>query len=216
MNFANNFKKIMIKKGISALDISNELGVSRSTVTHWSNGERFPKNSETITKLANLLGVSEQSFFDENYYDNEQVTIKYLDDTYASAGDGAINSENISTSMSFDKVFLQSMLGVTNFKDTHIIKCIGNSMEPTIMEGEFLFVTPFLNDFESIMNSAIYVVNFYGDIYVKRILKNPKNKTLDLISDNKKVKQSIKVEQGDLENFKVIGRVLGHFNIKSC
>ncbi|WP_345993746.1 XRE family transcriptional regulator [Sulfurimonas sp. HSL-1716] len=64
MSFADNLKKIMNDKNITALDIANKLNVSRGTVTHWSNGVRTP-DPDKIKELANILKINVAELFGE-------------------------------------------------------------------------------------------------------------------------------------------------------
>ena len=55
--FAKNFKDTMRAKKITAKEIAEKLGVTRGTVTHWSNGIRTP-SPEQIEKISKILQVS--------------------------------------------------------------------------------------------------------------------------------------------------------------
>ena len=66
MSFAENLKTFMKLKKITANEIADKVGVTRGTVTHWSNGLRFPKDDITIKALAEALGVSEQDLFNDS------------------------------------------------------------------------------------------------------------------------------------------------------
>jgi repressor LexA len=66
MTFSENLKLIMRTKKITANTIAERMGVTRGTVTHWSNAERFPKDDLTIKRLADVLGVKVGDLFDEN------------------------------------------------------------------------------------------------------------------------------------------------------
>ena len=63
--FAKNLRRIMNDKKMTGEQIAEQMGVSTSTVIHWSNGRRFPKNEELIKKLAGVLGVNVADFFGE-------------------------------------------------------------------------------------------------------------------------------------------------------
>ncbi|WP_141071424.1 S24 family peptidase, partial [Campylobacter fetus] len=79
---------------------------------------------------------------------------------------------------------------------------------PTINGGELLYINPYENE-QSVISGCIYVINYDGDIFVKRVDKNPVTKSLTLISDNPKY-EPIKIEVADLTNCKIIGRVVAH------
>lgn len=137
------------------------------------------------------------------------INIPYFEDTYASAGSGIINYDETPIVMSFDINFLRVFLKITgSLNNLHIINAKGDSMEPTINGGELLYINPYENE-QSVISGCIYVINYDGDIFVKRVDKNPVTKSLTLISDNPKY-EPIKIETTDLINCKIIGRVVAH------
>ncbi|OCS19754.1 helix-turn-helix domain-containing protein [Campylobacter fetus] len=137
------------------------------------------------------------------------INIPYFEDTYASAGSGIINYDETPIIMSFDINFLRVFLKITgSLNNLHIINAKGDSMEPTINGGELLYINPYENE-QSVISGCIYVINYDGDIFVKRVDKNPVTKSLTLISDNPKY-EPIKIEATDLINCKIIGRVVAH------
>lgn len=137
------------------------------------------------------------------------INIPYFEDTYASAGSGIINYDETPIVMSFDINFLRVFLKITgSLNNLHIINAKGDSMEPTINGGELLYINPYENE-QSVISGCIYVINYDGDIFVKRVDKNPVTKSLTLISDNPKY-EPIKIEATDLKNCKIIGRVVAH------
>ena len=81
-------------------------------------------------------------------------------------------------------------------------------MEPTITSGELLFVNPMQNE-NGIISGCIYIINYDGDLYVKRIEKNPTTKAITLFSDNKKYEPII-IQKQDLECCHIMGRVVSH------
>ena len=80
-----------------------------------------------------------------------------------------------------------------------IITAIGNSMSPTINEGDLLL---FQCD-GSKNEGGIYIVRIDGDYYVKRLQKLPK---IRLLSDNSAYEP---IEIKDLQEIEIIGRVVG-------
>lgn len=137
------------------------------------------------------------------------VSIPYFEDVYASAGGGIINYDDVPVIMDFSEDFLRTFLRISgSLLNIHIINARGNSMEPTIQSGELLFVNPTQNE-GGIICGCIYVVNFDGDIYVKRIEKDPINKSLTLFSDNQTYKPIVIADE-NLQHCQIIGRVVAH------
>ena len=55
-DFANVFKQIRIKHGLTQQQMADKLGVSRSTIGMYENGEREP-NFETLELIADFFNV---------------------------------------------------------------------------------------------------------------------------------------------------------------
>ena len=55
------------------------------------------------------------------------------------------------------------------------------------------------------------MVIYYGEVLVKRVKKDPKTKAVELISENKEY-PPICVDGEDIDSFRIIGRVVGHFD----
>ena len=56
--FSEQLKKLRNKKRLSQAKLSDELGVSASTVAMWESGEREPKNYETLELIADYFNVN--------------------------------------------------------------------------------------------------------------------------------------------------------------
>lgn len=173
------------------------------------------KTSQTIKGNGNISVNGNfnhtQTSNTSNIKDDSLIEIPYLEDVYASAGGGAINYSDAPKPMAFSSEFLKIHLGISSFKNLHIINAIGNSMEPTIQEGEFLFVNPFENEFNQIKDGGIYVINCNNSVFVKRINHNPITGAVILMSDNHKI-PDIQINGQEFESCVIIGRVVGHFS----
>lgn len=60
--FAENLRKLRIKKGLSQAQLGEQLFVNRSTVARWENGSRLP-DAVMISRLSGLLGVDVNTLF---------------------------------------------------------------------------------------------------------------------------------------------------------
>ncbi len=231
MGYGNQIKAIRIEKDISRVELADMIGVSIKTMYNYEN-EITKISSEDLQKISNILNYnfmsSNMSSKNNKYVKQSQnlssnkplntpnlkmsqdiINIPYFEDTYASAGSGIINYDETPIVMSFDINFLRVFLKITgSLNNLHIINAKGDSMEPTINGGELLYINPYENE-QSVISGCIYVINYDGDIFVKRVDKNPVTKSLTLISDNPKY-EPIKIEATDLINCKIIGRVVAH------
>ena len=129
----------------------------------------------------------------------DNFSVPYFDDVYASAGGGYINDENPPKMIEFSKSFLRDYLGTVEFSRLNVIKSKGDSMEPTIPKNALLFIR--LGDVEE---GQICVARIEDELYVKRLQKRP---VVKLISDNPDY-DPITLQPD--ENFEIIGCVIGY------
>lgn len=240
--FNNTFLSAMIKKHFSInknfwIALNNE-GVeikTEDTIKKWRRGVSIPK-TENLPVIAKLLKCSILDLFNNTENQKQLITrdelktnptnysryissnsehkidIPYFENSYVCAGAGLINYEDTPKPVTFDRSFLETQLNMKNFKNVHIIRVRGNSMEPTFPSGTFLMINPFENEGNSVENGSIYVVQYYDDTMVKRVVRNNKTKEVLLHSDNKEEHPSIEIKAEDINDFKIIGRVIAHFN----
>ncbi len=92
------------------------------------------------------------------------------------------------------KMFLKDM----NYKHIHALRVLGDSMEPNIKSNSIVFVDT--NDLSEV-NNAVYVINYAGEIYIKRLefLDN-----LVLLKSDNIIYNTINADKNEIE---VIGKV---------
>lgn len=206
INFMSPNLSPNIKKNVSQ-SVSQSQNLSSSLSSKMSSSKKNLSSSQEDNLSLNVpkLSLSKNKEQDSA----EIVKIPYFEDTYASAGSGAINYDEVPIIMELDINFIRVFLQITtSVKNMHIINAKGDSMEPTIKDGELLYINPIDNE-GGINSGSIYVINFDGDTLVKRIDKNPITKALTLISDNSKYKP-IDIEKENLELCHIVGRVVAH------
>lgn len=193
--------------------------------------------SSTVSAIADILNITEQELYINyeiqkekiiknelknnpskyltyfnNTIDDSKINLPYFENNYACAGAGIINYEDTPKPITFDRNFLETQLNMKNFKNVHILRIRGNSMEPTFKSGSFIMINPFENEGFAVENGSIYVVQHYEDTMVKRVVRNSKTKEILLHSDNKEENPVIEITPEDEGNFKIIGRVIANFN----
>ena len=141
--------------------LADALGITRQTISN-----RIKNESEvTVSELKKV-----EEFFNISMFGEMPDDITYIDyytDVFASCGDGSIvfssekNKLPISTSMinGYSKNKLYSMINAT-----------GNSMAPTIDNGDKLIVEHWSGN--QIQDNKIYVFCYNGECCVKRLSKN--------------------------------------------
>ena len=141
--------------------LADALGITRQTISN-----RIKNESEvTVSELKKV-----EEFFNVSMFGEMPDDITYIDyytHVFASCGDGSIvfssekNKLPISTSMinGYSKNKLYSMINAT-----------GNSMAPTIDNGDKLIVEHWSGN--QIQDNKIYVFCYNGEFFVKRLSKN--------------------------------------------
>lgn len=213
--YIENFLK---EKDYKLEAISKMTGASLSAVGHYKTGERTPKD-EFIDKFIEAfnLNVEEKNklklavaldrtpdiikkklaFVSNGKFINDTlITVPVL--AVASAGSGKIN---------FEETPLKTITIPKNGYDegTYLIEVEGQSMEPIIKDGSYIVIDP--KDIE-IQNDKIYVVNYDGQVYIKKVIVNKEIKAIILKSVNPKYEDKY-ITENMLEHFKIIGRAVG-------
>ena len=86
-NFNENLKEARLKSGLSQKDLSENIGVAKSTYSLYESGKREP-NVDTIKKIASalnvsadtLLGIDEESTTLAAHFDGDEYTEEELDE----------------------------------------------------------------------------------------------------------------------------------------
>lgn len=102
-------------------------------------------------------------------------------DVAASAGTGLlVSEETVQEVIGFDSHWLRSQLN-TSPRELSIITVQGDSMAPTLLDGDLIFVDHQVTDWRD----GIYVFQMDGDLLIKRLQRLPGG-TVSVISDNPK------------------------------
>lgn len=196
-------------------DFAKKFNIAYGTLQSYEYGETEPKLKflENLSKyfkipmsyfysdVANVSPIDEKSVVTPQNFKMSQdnISIPFFENVYASAGSGYINDENPPKTLEFSKSFIRDYLGTTEFSRLHIIKSKGDSMEPTIPKNALLFIR--LGD---VKEGQICVARIEDELYVKRLQKRP---VVKLISDNSDY-DPITLQPD--ENFEIIGCVIGY------
>lgn len=129
------------------------------------------------------------------------VKIKYFGDIYASAGGGALNYEEKYEYIYIDQKMYEGFGGERELKYIESLNVTGDSMEPTLKNGNIIFINRSLKD---VGRGGIFVVSTASGLFIKRVnLKT--DGTVDLISDN----SSYLVENISDGSVDILGKVVG-------
>ena len=176
--------------------LAESLGITRQTISN-----RIKNESEvTVSELEKI-----EKFFNIKIFDNDSkkdiAHIDYYSDVFASCGNGNIVFSDEKIKLPISTLLIS---GFSNKKTYSMINASGNSMAPTIENGDKLIVEHWSGD--QIQDNKIYVFCFNNDFFVKRLSKN-----LDEIivkSDNPEYR--VRTVNGSTSNeLTLIGKIVG-------
>lgn len=127
--------------------------------------------------------------------------IRYFKDIYASAGGGSENYNVKEEYLNVDETMLSHMGIMGRVKKIEAINVMGDSMEPTLNDGNVVFID---REQTSVNRGGIFVVSTPGGLFIKR-LQLKANGMIDLISDN----SAYGPESVAYDDVEVIGKVVG-------
>lgn len=63
-SITKNLRRVLVDKDISAADMSRDLGISKSTISNWMNGNSVPRG-QTIDRLCNYLCIDRSQLVED-------------------------------------------------------------------------------------------------------------------------------------------------------
>ena len=185
-------------------------GIKPNTLSTWKKRGKIPydliieiSQNENIPIDFILLGVVPEQNKKNNNICSDIISINFYDDIYVSAGYGNQAYESQPTVLQFDKSFLENILHIKKFEKLDIIRVVGDSMLPSIKDGEYIIVE---RDSEA-RNGDTVIANIDGELYVKRLSKIPLSPFMTLQSDNSNY-EPIKLDTEEkLQLCKIVGVV---------
>lgn len=175
-------------------NMSPNISISDSPIRFANDSLVSP--SQNNLPLIDILANRSQ-FAELDKYDI--INIPFFRDGKVSVGFGEHHIEGDVDYIPYSKSMLKARFNLAPQGILGIITAIGNSMAPTINDGDLLL---FQCDGSS-NDGGIYIMRLDNDYYVKRLQKRPK---IRLISDNPTYEP---IELQDLQELEIIGRVVG-------
>ncbi|CAM2936959.1 S24 family peptidase [Helicobacter burdigaliensis] len=203
--------KRILEELFEKLNISNDkefcvnYDIKPNTLSTWRSRNTIPY--ELLVHISETSNISlDELFFDKMKANNDEMRLRYYTNVEAAAGYGAINTELSYTEITISKKFALEALRLPPKVQLDIIKVVGDSMEPFIHNGDIIAVDISKNRLELIRNGDIVVINLEGEIYCKKLLKQPFVDEIVLSSLNSYYKDIIvTIEQ--FQNAQIIGVV---------
>lgn len=184
--------------GVNQSQLAECLGITRQTVSN-----RIKKDSQvTVSELKKAEEYFRITLFGNAEYERDGIiSLDYYTDVFASCGLGSVVF-----SEDKEKMHISSSLisGYSKNKAYSIITATGNSMAPTIDNGDKLIVEHWNGN--QIKDNKIYVFCFNNEFFVKRLSKNFDE--IIIKSDNPDYR--IRTISGSTINeLKLVGQVVG-------
>lgn len=170
-------------------EFADRLGVHVNTIANYERGDR-KVDPEFLVKLRESAGVdvnwlltgdsrSETANLVASSKDEAVSVARYA--IQASAGDGAVVlAEEVADYFRVGRAWLERY--VPRGARTGIIEARGDSMEPTIRDGDILLLNFEINR-QDVANGGVFVISIDGHLYVKR-LQIMLDGSIKILSDN--------------------------------
>ena len=151
--------------GIRQSLLAEALGITRQTVSNRIKNESEVTVSE-LNKIEDFFNI--KILGDKKDFDcDDIVKIDYYNDVFASCGTGSIVFSDEKIKMALSTLLID---GFSKQKLYSVINASGNSMSPTIDNGDKLIVEHWSGN--QIQDNKIYVFCFNNEFFVKRLSKN--------------------------------------------
>lgn len=143
-----------------------------------------------------------QMFSHEVAVFNDKVAIPLLKVSPPASAEDPKEVDSSVTSVTLDKTWLQRTLSLNDVSVLRIAMGMGDSMSPSIKNGDILIVDTAA---DSVTFDAVYMLYIGGQLSVKRVQAELDG--MRIISDNTKFKE-VKVPADMVHHLKIVGRVV--------
>ena len=144
--------------------LAEALGITRQTVSNRIKNDSKVTVSE-LKKIEEFFGVT--LFNNDSCLGENVIYIDYYQDVFASCGAGSIVFSDDKIKLPVSTLLID---GFSKLKTYSMINASGNSMSPTIDNGDKLIVEHWNGT--QIQDNKVYVFCFNNEFFVKRLSKN--------------------------------------------
>lgn len=221
MPISEIIRSLRKKNKFTQQELSERVGVARTTVVAWENG-LFEPEGENLIKLAKSLNVSVGNLLGETEIQtgisgtqktlsnvatiNEAMMIPVVtDDVSACCGKGSIYAEDVKWEIvGYYPMDPNDLIGYTwQTQKFGIIRASGDSMEPRIYDGDRIV---FAGEVE-LQNGDIAVLLWDGRLMIRGVIFN-RDDSITLRALNKGY-DDITMQPGEDERLCILGKMLG-------
>lgn len=201
------------RKNVSQKEVADHFGVKQPSVSGWIKNGRIDKKH--LDKLIDYFSdvVTPSHFGIETFKvlkSNEESSIRFPRlNAEATCGAGTINDHYIEVVdyVTVAAAWAREKLG-GNLNKIQVITARGDSMEPTIEDGDVMFVDTAIEAFEG---DGLYLLWYIDGLKAKR-LQSTVGGGLMIISDNNSYRTET-VRGEDLNAVHIIGRIRGAWRL---
>ena len=207
-------REIMLERRLTQSDVAKMIGTGQQAVGQWFTRKEIPLKWHSLLRDRLLLGKLKDLKIDvEHYkelassYNEDMVDVRKIANISVSAGSGylidSIDDYNEVNTLQISQYSLPSGADASSLR---AIKVDGKSMLPTLMPDEYVIIDVSQKRY---IGDGLYVVNYGGNLLVKRLQFIPSNGgTIEIISDNPEYKSYKLVMNDDQTSLYIIGRVI--------
>lgn len=209
------------EENLSQREFGDKIGVSEQTLTNWKS-RGIP--AARVGEVAHAMGLSYEQYLREADYrppkmvamrraqkvaTSEVVTVPMFKEVEASAGPGrAAPLDPVVGGLQLSRNWVRGQLpALSSIANLAVISAAGDSMTPTINDGDILLVDRGVTDVRA---DAVYVLGRGDDIWVKRLQRRLSGEII-IRSDNP-ILEPETVSGEDLGNIRILGRVVWAWN----
>ncbi|MBF0437208.1 MAG: helix-turn-helix domain-containing protein [Magnetococcales bacterium] len=195
--------------GISQAKLAEAAGCTRVAVTMWESGTTKKIDAMLLVRASKALNVRPEwlALGEEpmHPFPEEEFAMVPLHEVVASLGRGQENySEQVVDHLAFKSRWLRGQN--LDRQKLVLISAVGDSMTPTIDEGDMLLVDMRESQAQDLRNGAIYVLRIDSQLYAKRIQRRMDG-SIVVMSDNKIYSEEV-ISGEKLAGIIFVGRVV--------
>ncbi len=205
MNFGDRLVKARENLGFNQANFSEKIDLAAQSLARYEKNKVNP-SMEFIAKLTDMFNINSnwlltgkgEMFISNDTTKNSDNYFIDLLNVRAGAGEGIYNYvvETVDT-ISLDKSFFRTPINTSKIKG---IQVDGDSMEPTLRDGDYVLIDENIN----FGTNGIYAIQYGGQILIKR-LQFKMDGTIIIISDNDKYDKEVFNPKENQLPFQVLG-----------
>lgn len=210
MEFKDNVKKLRKEYELSQEELSIRIGVARSSVANYENGQNFP-STDIILKLSEVFNCSVDYLLGKTNERNSNVQYDPNAKVYSVPIVGKIRAgEPILAEDNIEGYFpiLPSMYNADSTQDLFCLEVIGDSMNNVIEEGSYALIRK--QDTADNGDIVVALVNGDNEATLKRF-EQINNSLVALKPDSTNKDYSVRYIDLATTEFKIIGKIIGKF-----